>query len=423
MNYKEAISYLYTRLPVFHLDGKSAYKPGLENVKKLDTLLANPHENYKTIHVAGTNGKGSVSSLLASVLQHAGYNVGLYTSPHLKDFRERIRINGKQISEDYVCDFVIEHKNYFEELNPSFFELTMSMAFRYFADKKVDIAIIEVGLGGRLDSTNIISPIISIITNISLDHQEFLGKDLQSIAKEKAGIIKTNTPTVIGEAVNEIKQIFIEKASKENSKIIFSENENPVLLNKILNGKISVRTNHYTELIVGLSGNYQLKNISTTLTSIQELNNIGLSIPNEAIYKGFETVSESTGLQGRWQKLQNKPTIICDTGHNEAAIKEIVLQLKTYKYKTLRIILGLANDKDYNKILSLMPTEATYYFCKANISRALEETILQEKANKLMLKGNSYSSVTKALQKAKEDASTDDLLFIGGSNFVVAEVI
>lgn len=423
MTYNEAIEYLYNRFPAFQKVGASAYKPGLENAQKLDKKLLSPHKKYKTIHIAGTNGKGSVSHMLASVLQESGFKVGLYTSPHLKKFRERIRINGKQISEDYVCNFVIQHKNLFEEIKPSFFEATMSMAFQYFADEKVDIAIIEVGLGGRLDSTNIISPILSVITNISFDHQSFLGDNLKAIASEKAGIIKPNTPVVIGEADNELKKVFKNKARKESSVIIFSEEEQLIDFTKALNGKLLVNAINYPALSIGLSGFYQLKNIATTLTSIQELKKLGLHITKESVYKGLKNVCKTTGLKGRWQVLQNNPTIICDTGHNEAAIKYIVQQLKTYKFKTLRIVFGMANDKDIDKVLQLLPREAHYYFCKANTPRAINQKKLQQQAIQYNLKGNYYSSVQEALDKAKEDASADDLLFVGGSNFVVAEII
>lgn len=423
MNYNETISYLYSRLPVFHRDGKSAYKPGLENVEKLDKDLEYPHRNYKTIHIAGTNGKGSVSNLLASVLQHEGYKVGLYTSPHLKEFRERIRINGKQIPEQYVCDFVKTHRTIFENINLSFFELTMSMAFKYFADEKVEIAIIEAGLGGRLDSTNIITPILSVITNISFDHMNILGDTLSAIASEKAGIIKPSVPVVIGESKDEIKQLFIDKANSVSAPILFAENEINVVLKENTHGKQQFNCTNFQNLTIGLGGLYQQKNTATTLVAIQQLNQIGLQLSNKAIYKGFETVCETTGLQGRWQKIQDKPTIICDIGHNEEAIRYVNQQLQSINYKNLRIVIGIMKDKDIENMLKLLPKKAIYYFCKANTPRALDEKEFQQQANVFGLNGNSFSSVELALNTAKQEASIDDLIFVGGSNFVVAEVV
>lgn len=423
MNYEETITYLFSRLPVFQRDGQSAYKPGLYNTEKFDVELGHPHRKYKTIHVAGTNGKGSVSHLLASVLQHAGYKVGLYTSPHLKDFRERIRINGEPISKEYVCEFTEEHKAFVEKLNPSFFELTMSMAFKYFADEKVDVAVIEVGLGGRLDSTNIITPVLSVITNISFDHMNYLGNTLTAIASEKAGIIKPQIPIIIGEATGEIKQVFIDKAQEQDAPIIFAEDETTVKVISTENGRQVFDCTNFSLLTIGLGGNYQLKNTATTLTAIQQIQLLGFNLSKESIYKGFETVCETTGLQGRWQKIQDNPSVICDTGHNEGGIRYIVEQLQSLPYKQLRMVIGMVNDKDLSKVLSLLPSDAKYYFCKASIPRALNEKEVQHQAEEFGIQGDCFPTVQMALDKAKQDASIDDLIFIGGSTFVVAEIL
>ncbi len=342
MNYTETINYLYNRLPVFQHAGQSAYKAGLDNTILLDCHLGQPHSEYRTIHVAGTNGKGSVSHLVASVLQQAGYRVGLYTSPHLRDFRERIRVNGQMISEEYVCHFVEKEKLFIEAHDFSFFELTMGLAFQYFADEKVDVAVIEVGLGGRLDSTNIISPALSIITNISFDHMALLGNTLATIAAEKVGIIKKNTPVLIGEA-SDVRQIFEEKAKEENAPIIFAEDEK----------------DFPSDLEVGLKGFYQQKNAKTAFVGIKILQQNDFNISEENIRQGFLKVAETTGLKGRWQTLQQNPTVICDTGHNEAGIRYIVQQLKTLNYEKLHIVLGVVSDKDVSAMLRLFPGEAT----------------------------------------------------------------
>ncbi len=422
MNYPETLQYLYSRLPLFQREGAAAYKPGLDNTFKLDNHLGNPHRQYKTIHIAGTNGKGSVSHLLASVLQHAGYKVGLYTSPHLKDFRERIRVNGIPVSEQYICDFTEQNKILFEEINPSFFEATMCMAFCYFADQKVDIAVIETGLGGRLDSTNIIQPILSIITNISFDHTAFLGDTLAAITSEKAGIIKPHTPVVVGETTPETRPVFLQKAIQENAPIHFAEEEISAELIEAQAGKQTYNCTGYPNLTIGLGGIYQEKNIKTALAAIAQLQKI-ITINNSAVYQGFETVTQTTGLQGRWQQLSGNPTVICDTGHNEAGIRYIVQQLKQQSYNHLRIVLGVVNDKDIQAMLSLLPAEATYYFCRADIPRALPAEELQQQAAGFGLQGKAYPSVAQALQQAKLEAAADDFIFVGGSTFVVAEVV
>lgn len=421
--YQQTIDYLYALLPVFQREGQSAYKPGLANTIRLNDYFAHPYRRYRTIHVAGTNGKGSVSHILASVLQHAGYKVGLYTSPHLKDFRERIRINGKPVAEDYVCRFVDEHKTFFEANDFSFFEVTMTMAFKYFADEAVDIAVIETGLGGRLDSTNIIHPILSVITNISFDHINLLGNTIQSIAKEKAGIIKAHTPVVIGEAGEEERGIFEAQAAAVQAPIIFAQEETSISDWENRAEKIHFSTNEYPDLQLDLQGDYQQKNATTALTAIRILKEIDLKIGDEALRKGLASVVATTGLQGRWQKLHDKPLVLCDTGHNEAGIRFIVRQLQRYPYKHLHFVLGMVNDKDVNTILSLLPTDATYYFAKASVMRALPADHLKHLAARYGLQGEPFASVPAALQAAQEQATPHDLIFVGGSTFVVADAL
>ena len=423
MTYPETIQYLYDRLPVFHHVGSSAYKPGLDNTIQLMNGLDNPHKKYKTIHIAGTNGKGSVSHMLASVLQFAGYKVGLYTSPHLVDFGERIRIDGKMIDEQYVIDFVRVNKNLFDTINPSFFEATMAMAFNYFADSKVDVAIIEVGLGGRLDSTNIIEPELSVITNISFDHVGFLGDTLEKIAFEKAGIIKKNTPVVIGEALAETRPVFEAKAHQEDAPIFFAEKQFTACLDCYTNSKMMVKISENKIYTVGLVGFYQLKNIATVLSAIEQLNNIGFKVSEDSMKKGLEFVTEITGLQGRWQTLQQQPTVVADTGHNVAGIQFVVSQLEKQHYSTLRIVIGMVNDKDISSVLALLPTEAQYYFTQANIIRALSAEELKQKALDYKLTGEVYPTVELAVKSAISDSGKDDFVLIGGSNFVIGEAL
>ena len=422
-SYSEAIQYLYDRLPVFHHVGGAAYKPGLDNTIRLMNVFNNPHSRFRSIHIAGTNGKGSVSHMLAAILQSAGYKVGLYTSPHLVDFGERIRVDGRMIDRQYVINFVESNKAEFEEIQPSFFEVTMAMAFAYFADCKVDIAIVEVGLGGRLDSTNIIQPELSVITNISFDHIGFLGNTLEKIAFEKAGIIKSNTPVIIGEVLPETKPVFETKAKQENAPICYAEEQLKVLFKAYHQHKMIVETSDNKVYTVGLSGTYQLKNIATTLTVIAKLNKLDFNILDTNLQNGLENVCELTGLEGRWQKLGEKPVIIADTGHNVAGISYVVEQLKTQTYKNLRIIIGMVNDKDITEVLKLLPTEAKYYFTQAQIERALAAEILLKQAETIGLNGNIYPSVEYAIKSAIADSETADLIFIGGSNFVVGEVL
>jgi dihydrofolate synthase/folylpolyglutamate synthase len=404
MTYKESINWLFNQLPVFQNIGAAAYKEDLTNTILLTKHLNHPERNFKTIHVAGTNGKGSTSSMIASVFMEAGYKVGLYTSPHLKDFRERITINGKKISKNYVHQFVLKHKSFFETTELSFFEMTVGLAFQYFSDKKVDIAIIEVGMGGRLDATNIITPLLSIITNIGKDHTAFLGDTLEKIAFEKAGIIKQNIPVVIGEYTIQTKPVFLEVASKNKSEIYFAQDIN------------------HPDYPCGLLGNYQIKNKKTVIEVFRNLKS-NFNISEENIKNGIANVVLNTHLQGRWQILQENPKVICDTAHNAHGLEMVMQQLKKETYNQLHIVLGVVNDKDLDAILPLFPKNANYYFCKPKNERGLNVTILQEKAKTHQLIGNTYTSVSKAYKSALEKSSDKDLIFIGGSNFVVSEII
>lgn len=428
MNYNETISFLFEQLAIFQNVGIKAFNSNLNNIHELDKHLDFPHKKYKTVHVAGTNGKGSVSHLLASVLQSANYKVGLYTSPHLKDFRERIKINGQCIKKQSIIDFVDKNLNFIKTLKPSFFELTVAMAFDYFAKENIDIAIIEVGLGGRLDATNIITPLLSIITNISLDHTHILGDTLEKISYEKAGIIKKNIPLIIGETQKENKNIFIEKANNLNSEIYFAD-ENYHSDYQFLNLEGKQTFNFYKDktlvfenLRTDLLGFYQKKNIVTSLQSLEILKKT-LKISKKNIFEGIENVSKKTALLGRWEILGNNPLIVADNGHNEAGIKQIIFQIQQTPHKKLHFILGMVNDKNIDNILSLLPKNAKYYFTQANIYRALESNILKEKAKVFNLKGESFASVKNAFLEAKTKAQKNDLIFIGGSSFVVAEII
>ena len=423
MNYPEAIEYLYNRLPVFHQIGAAAYKPGLENSIRLMEQLHNPQNEYRIIHVAGTNGKGSVSHFLSAILQSAGYKTGLYTSPHLVDFGERIRVNGKKIQPEYVADFVEKNEKMLDKIQPSFFEATMAMAFRYFADCAVDVAVIEVGLGGRLDSTNIVSPALSVITNISFDHTEFLGNTLAQIAAEKAGIIKPETPVVIGEVVPETRPVFIQKAQEQNSPLTFAEENISVKFIEYSADKMIVETRDDEKLIVGLCGEYQLKNIATVLTAVEELQKLGFAIYREDVKNGLENVIPLTNLQGRWQLVRHKPTVVLDTGHNKGGIEYIVHQLRSQNYEKLRIVIGMVKDKDISGVLSLLPRDAVYYFTNAATERALPALKLKEKAERLGLNGKAYSAVEQAVKSALKEAGENDFVFVGGSNFVVGEAL
>ena len=424
MNYDETVQYLYNQMPAYQRVGSAAYKAGLDNSLALDKYFEYPHRYYRTIHIAGTNGKGSTSHLLAAILHKAGYKVGLYTSPHLIDFRERIRVNGEMIDKQFIVDFVKNHRHAFEPIMPSFFELTMEMAFLYFKHMDVDVAIIETGLGGRLDSTNIISPNLCVITNIGLDHTQYLGDKLPKIAAEKAGIIKPNTPIVVGEVENEeIREVFAKKAEQENAPIVFAEEVMDNFTSEIVPDGWILNNDSYHNLRSELGGGMQNKNARTVLTSIQELLKLGYKIPNQAVYDGFANVVKLTELKGRWQTLQKSPKVVCDTGHNAHAIRYIVKQLLNQKYKTLHVIFGMANDKDITSVLSMMPKNAIYYFTQASIERALNVDILAEKATEYGLHGDRYSTVKLALDAAKKNADEFDFIFIGGSSFVVADAL
>ena len=425
MTYEETITYLYNSAPLFQNVGGDAYKEGLDTTLKLDEHFGHPHRRFKTIHVAGTNGKGSCSHTLASILQSAGYKVGLYTSPHLVDFRERIRVNGKVIPKRNVIDFVEQHRSFFEPLHPSFFELTTAMAFNYFAEQQVDVAVIEVGLGGRLDCTNIIRPDLCVITNISFDHVQFLGDTLAKIASEKAGIIKPGIPVVIGETTPETKPVFMEAAWKQDTPIHFAEEEQLLLSWSIdEQGKRIYQTKDYPDLEGELGGLCQTKNTNTLLSAIRVLKNIGYNIEEEHVREGFGNVCALTGLMGRWQKIQESPIAYCDTGHNKAGIEYIVQQLSLQKYHRLHIVIGMVNDKDIRGVLDMLPRDATYYFTKANVSRALDEHEVQRLAKEVAgLEGNTYPSVKEAFEAANKAATPDDFIFVGGSTFIVADLL
>lgn len=406
MNYQETTEWMFNQLPMYQTQGASAYKKDLTNTHLLINHLENPHQNLKCIHVAGTNGKGSTSHMLASILQEAGYKVGLYTSPHLKDFRERIKINGQDISEEFVCDFINTNKPFFESNEISFFEMSVGLAFDYFSKKKVDITVIEVGMGGRLDATNIITPLLSVITNIGLDHTQFLGNTLEAIAYEKAGIIKPKIPVVIGEYTPETKRVFLAKADTCNSAIYFASE----LISKA----------YPSDLI----GDYQNHNKKTVLQTIQLLiNQKEFSITEEAIEKGFLNVINNTGLQGRWQQLGESPKIICDTAHNKEGLSIVMQQIEKESFETLHIVFGVVNDKNLDEILPLLPKNAIYYFSKPNNPRGLNEHDLYKKALDFNLKGEVFNSITNAYEKAKKIAKENDFIYIGGSTFVVAEIL
>lgn len=425
MNYEETLHYLYTSIPVFQHVGASAYKPGLETSRALDNYLGNPHRAYQILHVGGTNGKGSTSHLLAAILQLSGYKVGLYTSPHLVDFRERIRVNGEKIPQSYVVDFVERYRRQFEPLKPSFFELTSTMAFAYFRDMHVDYAIIEVGLGGRLDSTNIITPVLSVITNISKDHTQFLGNTLEEIAGEKAGIIKSGVPVVIGDVDKEnVMRVFREKAREVNAPLYASTELAPLQSCELgEDNRWHFRTKDFGELTGELGGMVQARNASTVLTSVSVLREIGIPIPVEAVRDAFARVVELTGLMGRWQTVHTSPRVVCDTGHNTGGWEFLSRQLadEAKRCRTLRMVVGMVNDKDIDGVLSLMPKEAVYYFTQASIARALPVDEFAEKACRHGLKGGTYPNVGEAVRSALQDASEEDFVFVGGSTFIVAD--
>lgn len=405
MTYPDTLDWMFSQLPMYQKQGKTAFKKDLSNTLSLATHLNHPEKEFKSIHVAGTNGKGSTSHMLASILHEAGYKVGLYTSPHLKDFRERIKINGQVVSEAFVIDFIEEHQSFLDTHKLSFFEMTVGMAFDYFAKQHVDIAVIEVGLGGRLDSTNIIIPEVSVITNIGLDHTQFLGDTLQAIAFEKGGIIKPNIPVVIGESQKETKPVFVSLAEKNQSKIVFADQE--------------ISEIYESDLI----GSYQAKNIKTVLETVKELQGQGYGIALNHIRKGLLNVVRNTGLLGRWQVLSTTPKVVCDTGHNREGLIYVMEQLKNEAFNSLHIVFGVVSDKDLTTIVDLLPENAIYYFCKPDIPRGLNADVLKAQLGKYNRKGKSYKSVNEAYKSASSAAKKNDFVFIGGSTFVVAEII
>ena len=448
MDYQETLSYLYKRLPLFQNKGQGAYKKGLENTLLLDAHFKHPHHKYPTIHIAGTNGKGSCSHTLAAILQSAGYKVGLYTSPHLIDFRERIRINGIPMDPEFVIEFVERERSFFEPLSASFFEVTTAMAFRYFAQEKVDVAVIEVGLGGRLDCTNVIMPRLSIITNISFDHVKLLGNTLPEIAAEKAGIIKENIPVLIGESSKETRPVFIREAEEKHAPLFFAE-EDPLLLTAeehpeggwnytvfspfAPEARTLIYDNPYisqqlplpeTLHLHGELGGYaQVKNTNTILHAVRLLYRNGFNLSENDLREGFAHVCRLTGLYGRWEKLSDTPRIYCDTGHNVGGISYIVQQLSHQHYSTLRIVIGMVNDKDLEGVLELLPKDAEYYFTQASVERALPAEKLQEKASTQGLKGKSFHNVKDAIKTALRESQKEDFIFVGGSSFVVADLL
>lgn len=428
MNYNETLNWMFNKLPMYQRIGAAAYKADLNTTIEILNHLGNPQHNFKSIHIAGTNGKGSVSHSLASVFQEAGYKTALYTSPHLRDFRERIRINGEMISEDKVVSFIDKNKQKLEELELSFFEMTVAMAFDYFSKEKVDIAIVEVGMGGRLDSTNVIKPELSLITNISLDHVKFLGENEALIAVEKAGIIKPETPVVIGETQEKSKDVFIEKAKEQNSPIYFADQIMECRKNKTESIEYQdfdiykENTLYLKNLQYPLLGNYQKKNLATIICALDIVRD-KFNIKDEHILNGLAKVIANTSLMGRWQIINKKPLAIADTGHNVAGINEVVKQLSETKFDKLHFVLSVVNDKDIEGILKLLPDYAEYYFCKADIPRGLDANILAEKAIAVGLRGKVYSSVRQAYETACNNAKEGDLVFVGGSNFTVAEVV
>ena len=402
MTYQETVQWMFSQLPMYQRQGKTAFKKDLTNIIAFAEELGHPERKFKSIHVGGTNGKGSTSHMIASILQEAGYKVGLYTSPHLKSFTERIRINGNEIPEDYVVSFIENHKTFLEKQGLSFFEMTVGLAFDYFASEQVDIAVIEVGLGGRLDSTNIISPEVSVITNIGWDHMDMLGDTLPKIAFEKAGIIKPNVPVVIGERQDEVEGVFLEKANECNSEISFASDS---------------ELEYQTDLL----GEYQQKNAKTAAKAISKLE--GFDITEEHITIGLQKVVANTNLKGRWQILNGEPKVICDTAHNKEGLEIVMNQLKQESFDKLHIVLGVVSDKNLDSILPFFPTEATYYFCKPDVPRGLPSVTLQEKAKQLNLKGDVFTSVNEACNASLKNASKKDVIYIGGSTFVVAEVV
>ncbi len=431
MTYRQTLDYLYAQLPMYHRIGAQAYKANLDNTVALCDMLDNPQRAFRSIHITGTNGKGSVSHMVASILQSAGLRTGLYTSPHLKDFRERIKINGKMIPKGYVTEFITRYRHQFEPIKPSFFELTVGMAFDYFRDQQVDIAVVEVGLGGRLDSTNVITPLLSVITNVSFDHMQFLGKTRKNIATEKAGIIKPGIPVLIGETQKDVKPVFQQKAAACNSAIVYADQQftcNKFELTGQYSNRRSIDISHcgapfIKGMISPLAGIYQRKNILTVMGICELLNMQGIKLTPPLIRAGIRDVIKNTGLAGRWQILAKNPLTICDTGHNEGGLREVLAQIAAMPYNHLHFVFGVVNDKHLPPLLKMLPSDATYYYCKPAIPRGLDAVRLQQQAMVAGLHGSAYPSVTAAFNAAQMNATDKDLVFVGGSTFVVAEVV
>ncbi len=429
MNYEETLAWMFEQIPMYQRTGKAAYKVDLELTHKIDQHLGFPHTSFKSVHVAGTNGKGSVSHILASVLQTAGYKTGLYTSPHLKDFRERIRVNGTMVEEQFVVEFIDQYKDFFLDVQPSFFEMTVAMAFDYFRKQQVDIAVIEVGMGGRLDSTNIIQPKVTAITNIGLDHTQYLGNTIEEIAKEKGGTIKQNTPVVIGETAEKTEPLFREIAKEKEAPIKFADQEfviqNREVVDEVFHQyDISNSKGSYLEgLQTDLMGSYQAKNILTALQVLENMKQKGYRVEEEHIRNGLKHVCENTGFRGRWFVLSRKPLIVCDTAHNREGLQYVMEQLNSMKAEKIHFVLGFVSDKNLDNVMDLFPKRGQYYFTKADIPRALDEGVLAEIAGKYNLKGQTFAKVTMALEAAKKNASASDMIYVGGSTFIVSEVI
>lgn len=424
MTYDETLRYLYASAPLFQQIGAGAYKEGLETTRMLDAHFGHPHRKYLTIHIGGTNGKGTCSHSVAAVLQTAGYRVGLYTSPHLVDFRERIRVDGVPMPEAYVVDFVARERSFFEPLRPSFFELTTAMAFKYFADAAVDIAVVEVGLGGRLDCTNIVQPVLSVVTNISLDHTQFLGHTLAAIAGEKAGIFKAGTPAVVGEATPETRPVFTDAAARVGASLVFAEDAPEVLaVSRDAADEWRFESRTFGSVRSSLTGAYQERNMNTLLTALRELGRAGVRFSADDVRAGLAQVQATTGLRGRWETLRQAPTVVCDTGHNVGAWQYLAPQLRAQRCRRLRVVFGMAGDKDVRSVLALLPRDAAYYFTQASVRRALPAADLLREAKACGLAGAAYPTVASAYTQALADADADDFLFVGGSSFVVADLL
>lgn len=424
MTYDETLRYLYASAPLFQQIGAGAYKEGLETTRTLDAHFGHPHRKYLTIHIGGTNGKGTCSHSVAAVLQAAGYRVGLYTSPHLVDFRERIRVDGVPMPEAYVVDFVARERSFFEPLRPSFFELTTAMTFKYFADAAVDIAIVEVGLGGRLDCTNIVQPVLSVVTNISLDHTQFLGHTLAAIAGEKAGIFKAGTPAVVGEVTPETRPVFTDAAARVGASLVFAEDAPEVLaVSRDAADEWRFESRTFGSVRSSLTGAYQERNMNTLLTALRELGRAGVRFSADDVRAGLGQVQATTGLRGRWETLRQSPTVVCDTGHNVGAWQYLAPQLRAQRCRRLRVVFGMAGDKDVRSVLALLPRDAAYYFTQASVRRALPAADLLREAEACGLAGAAYPTVASAYTQALADADADDFLFVGGSSFVVADLL